>query len=127
MLGLVAALCLGACAGPEQVVLAAADAARSGDTHAFQACFTPRSRPMLRAVWRATGDATTRGTLLGAGHVEIEGVEITAGRFPWEGRRVVRVREGERTMLLVLHGITGSWRIDLIDTERALTSAGGGF
>jgi len=118
-LGLLLLALLHGCATPESVVRTAIEAAADGDDAAYEGCFTPRSRPMIRAMRRAQTPRPTGG-FSRATQVH----ELPGGELLW-GRRVVRVTDGERQMQLVLKGEAGAWRIDLIDTERRTSSAGG--
>ena len=114
------ALC-GGCTGPVTVVERAVEAARAGDPRAYEACFTPRSRPILRSLWRA-GDAFGS---TGVAEVEVGEVRLLSPGDDWQPRLLVAVAEGGQTTDLVLHGQALSWRIDLIDTERTLARFGG--
>ena len=111
------------CTGPVTIVERAAEAASGGDAAAYEACFTPRSRPILRSLWRAghpfgvTGDHK----------IEIGELRLLSPGDDWQPRLLVPVSEGGRTMDVVLHGQALSWRIDLIDTERTLARLGGTF
>jgi hypothetical protein len=118
-LGLLLLLLVQGCATPESVVRTAIEAAQSGDEAAYEGCFTPRSRPMIRAIRRAQGPTPTGGV---SGSAQVH--ELPGGGLFW-GRRVVRVTDGERQVKLVLQGEAGAWRIDLIDTERRTSSVGG--
>ena len=118
-LGLLLMLALQGCATPESVVRTAIEAAHSGDETAYESCFTPRSRPMIRAIRRAQTPSPTGGV---SGTAQVH--ELPGGGLLW-GRRVVRVTDGERQVQLVLVGEAGTWRIDLIDTERRTSSTGG--
>ena len=113
------AAALGGCATPESVVREAIAAAERGDHAAYEACFTPRSRPVLRTMRRAAGPLA-----LGSAPGRIEVSARPGGPLAW-GRRVVDITDGERQVELVLRGDAGAWRIDLIDTERRAASAGG--
>ena len=113
----------GGCTGPITVVERAVEAARAGDSQAYEACFTPRSRPLLRSLWRA-GDTFGSRT---AETVEMGELRLLAPGDDWQPRLLVPVAEGGQTMEIVLHGQALSWRIDLIDTERTLARLGGAF
>ena len=106
------------CATPESVVRTAIEAAESGDHATYEACFTARSRPMIRAVRSAQEPSLTSGLSRATELHELPGGGLISGR------RVVRATDGERQMQLVLQGEAGAWRIDLIDTERRASSAG---
>jgi len=107
------------CATPEAVVRSALEASERGDVSSYEACFTPRSRPVLRTLQRATGPLSPK---LGTGKITVS--ERPGGARAW-GRRVVTVSDGSRQVQLVLRGEAGAWRIDLIDTERRAASSGG--
>ena len=111
---------LSACATPESVVRSAIEAAQEGRGAAYEACFTPRSRPILRTLRRAeTALDLHRWT-----PEEVQIHERPGGKRPW-ARRTVEVSDGSRVVQLVLRGQAGAWRIDLMDTERRATSAQG--
>ena len=118
-LGLLLLSLVHGCATPESVVRTAIESAETGDDEAYEGCFTPRSRPMIRAMRRAQTPSPTGGVSASSQVHELPG-----GGLLW-GRRVVRVTDGERRVQLVLRGEAGAWRIDLIDTERRTSSAGG--
>lgn len=128
LLVIAAALSVAACGGPESIVEEAVTAAQAGDREGFQACFTPRSRPMMELLWTAA-QAHGRPELasLQARQVRLVG---TAGMPPTDDGRarvVVTIEESGRQMRLVLQRSAGEWRIDLMDTERALTGFGSPF
>jgi hypothetical protein len=110
---------MGGCATPESVVRQAVAASERGDQAAYEACFTPRSRSVLRTVRRAAGPLN-----FGASSGRIEVSARPGGPLAW-GRRIVDITDGERQIQLVLRGDAGAWRIDLIDTERRAAAAGG--
>ena len=116
--GLLLLVLFSGCATPESVVRTAIEAAETGDHATYESCFTPRSRPMIRALRRAQKPSATRGLSAATQIHELPGGDM------FSGRRVVRVTDGQRQMNLVLRGDAGSWRIDLIDTERRASSAG---
>ena len=118
-LGLLLLALVQGCATPESVVRTAIEAAEEGDKTAYDGCFTLRSRPLIRAMRRAQTPSPTGGF---SPTTQVH--ELPGGGLFW-GRRVVRVTDGERQIQLVLLGEAGSWRIDLIDTERRSASAGG--
>lgn len=120
VLGPLVGLLLVGCQGPVAVVESAVDAARRGDRDAYEACFTQRSRPMLRALWRAAGDGN-HGSSLGAGVVTTGAPTMLQPGQDWQPRVMVPVSEGAQRLGLVLHSEALTWRIDLVDTEGALT------
>ena len=115
-LGLLLMSMVWGCATPESVVRTAIEAAESNDNAAYDACFTARSRPMIRALRRAQRPSPTGGLSRATELRESPGGGLLSGR------RVVQITDGERQMQLVLQGRAGSWRIDLIDTERRASS-----
>jgi len=119
-LALGALVALGACQAPEVVLEDAVAAARAGDRVGYAACFTPRSRPILEAFWAATDEHNPPLGALGAGEVRIDGVKLMRSRDFDGERALVTVVEGEERLRVVLHRVGGNWRIDLLDTERAL-------
>ena len=121
-----AALALTACPSPEVVLQDAAEAAREGDREAYAACFTARSRPILEAYWDATDAHNPPLGALGAGEVSVTSVQVVQSRDFDGERALVTLREGSdgedgsERLRVVLHRTGGNWRIDLLDTERAL-------
>ena len=118
---------LGACDSPADVVLDAADAARAGDRGAYLACLTPRSRAVVQALWHAADAVDPDLSRLGAGTVEVTGVQAMPPLLDGRARARVTTREGQQTLPVVLHQTAGAWRIDVMDTERALTGFGTPF
>ena len=119
VIGLTLVVAASGCATPESVVRAAVEAAETGDLHAYESCFTPRSRPVIRTLRRASGPL-----VMGQDASQIR-VEARPGATTSWNRRVVSVTDGSRIVDLVLRGDAGAWRIDLIDTERRAASSGG--
>lgn len=115
---LVAAVGLGACADPADVVHRAVEAARSGDRDAYAACFTERSRPILRAFWQATDAHNPALGQLAAAEVEIASVRRASSREREGERAIVAIVERGVQLRLVLHRTGSTWRIDLLDTEK---------
>ncbi|MGM0575029.1 MAG: hypothetical protein ACQEXJ_04780 [Myxococcota bacterium] len=113
------------CEGPADVVTSAAEAARGGDHEAYAACFTPRSRPILRALWRTAERVAPDAAGLGAGDVAVGDVKGLSPDEHDRRRAVVTVQEGGRSLPVVLHSLAGAWRIDLMDTERVSMGLGG--
>ena len=115
--------CLG-CATPEDIVIEAAQAARSGDRDHFVGCFTPRSRPLIRAFWSSTGSTRPELSALSAKAVAVTSVTRLPPGVAMQQRAVVRLSEEGRDLNLVVHELGGTWRIDLVDSEqqRALTA-----
>ena len=111
---------LAACQEPTVVIEDAVAAARSGDREAYAACFTRRSRPILEAFWAATDEHNPPLGALGAGAVQINSVRLVDSRELDGERALVTVEEGGDRLRLVLHRSGGNWRIDILDTERAL-------
>ena len=126
VLALLTALPAG-CATPGDVVEAAAAAAADDDLDAYVACFTARSRPLLRAYYDAVAAHRPELAKLGAGAVAIAEVKEMPGYGGGAPRVVVTAVEGGRSIPLVLHGNAGAWRIDLFDSERALSGLGMGL
>ncbi|MFO0746528.1 MAG: hypothetical protein U1F43_12765 [Myxococcota bacterium] len=101
------------------VVGEAVDAAKRGDRDDFIACFTPRSRPILETWWATVDEVRPELGALGAGDVRVVGFRPLGVTDPSvSARGMVTLREGSRSMPLILHRTGGSWRIDLLDTER---------
>lgn len=109
---------LAACAGPADVVHRAVDAARAGDREAYAACFTERSRPILRSFWQATDAHNPPLGQLGAAEVVVESVRTATSRDRPGERAIVAIVERGVAMRLVLHRTGNTWRIDLLDTEK---------
>ncbi len=118
-------LLLAACQGPDVVIGHAVEAARDGDRQAYAACFTPRSRAVLQTWWQATDAHNPPLSTLGAGDVRILSVQEVRSRDTDTERALVTVSEGAERMRLVLHHSAGTWRIDLLDTERAMLGVSG--
>ena len=116
-----------ACKGPTDVVLAASEAAAAGDREAYVATFTPRSRPVLRALYAVADRTRPELAQLGSLGVRISGVEPMPYGLDGAQRLLITVTEGGRSLPLVLHGVAGTWRIDLMDSERALSGVGMGL
>lgn len=109
------------CSRPEGIVLEAADAARRGDKADYLACFTPRSAAMLEAMWQVAGPQRGDRFGLAAGDVQVRDVAPIPPGVEGIERVAVTLTEGGAPFRLVVHEVGGAWRIDLIDTERALT------
>jgi len=117
----IAAAVLGlACDGPEVVVGQAVEAARAGDRDAYAACFTPRSRAILRSLWTSAEDHNPRLAALGASDVRILGVQRVPRRGPGPAEAVVAIEEEGQRYRLVVQREGGTWRIDLLATELAV-------
>ena len=105
----------------------AIDAASRDDRHGYVACFTPRSRPLLRSLYAvADAERPELGRLGGAGATISEVRPMAAGETG-QDRALVTVTEGGRSLPVVVHAEAGAWRIDLMDTERVLTGFGSTF
>jgi len=115
--------CLG-CATPEDIVNEAAQAAMNGDRDHFVGCFTPRSRPLLRAFWSSAGSTRPELKALSAKAVAITSVTPLPPGVTMQQRAVVQLSEEGKGLSLVVHELGGTWRIDLVDSEqqRALTA-----
>jgi hypothetical protein len=107
------------------VVTEAFESATEGDQAGYLACFTPRSRAVIEAYWTATSSKRPALATLSAGTVEIGNTlrSLPPGNRG-ETRVLVRIKEGDKSLGLVLHGVAGTWRIDLLDTERESAMAG---
>lgn len=113
---------LGACAGPDAIVRDAAQAASAGDRDSYIGCFTPRSQAILQAFYSAAERADSDVARLGAGQVVIGDPQPMKPNEDGTERVVVAVaEEGREPVALVVHDLSGVWRIDLIDSERVLT------
>ena len=106
--------------GPELIIEQAAEAARNNDREALLACFTPRSRPLIETWWHKTDEHNPALARLGANEVEVTGVQIISSRDYMPERAVIQIREGQDTARVYAHRLGGMWRIDLLDTERAM-------
>ncbi len=115
------------CATPAGVVEAAAAAAADDDLDAYVACFTARSRPLLRAYYASAREHRPELARLGASDVAIAEVKEMSRALMGTPRVVVTAVEAGRSIPLVLHGVAGAWRIDLMDSERALSGLGMGL
>ena len=113
--------------GPAGVVARAARAAQDGDREAYAACFTPRSRALLRAYWTTAGSIRPALAELHGGPVRTGRPRAIAPGKDGRLRALVPVAERGDEVGLVLHEEAGAWRVDLVDTERerALTRLGG--
>lgn len=104
---------------PEAILQRAAAAARTGDRDAYLACFTARSRPILETFWAAAEDGDPALAALGAGEVQvIAGSALTSRDVGVPERVMLVVSEAVDQLRVVMHGEGGTWRIDLLDTER---------
>ena len=110
------------CAGPDAIVEEAVEAAGRGDRQAYIACFTPRSRPLLQSLYGAAESAKPELARLGERGARITDVQYVGRGAASDQRALVTIKEGTESMPLILHASAGSWRIDLLDTERVLTS-----
>lgn len=106
--------------GPEVVIAQAAEAARDDDRDALLACFTPRSRPIIETFWERADRYNPALAVLGAGEVEVVGVQIISSRDFMPERALIQIREGSEEGRVYAHRLGGMWRIDLLDTERAM-------
>ena len=100
----------GGCKGPEQVVKDAIAAAQSNDQEAYLACFTPRSRAILKLLWK------NKTPPLSADNAQVVATERFGPQLT-----SVQVQEGALVVPIILRGGVGQWRIDLIDMEAVLT------
>ncbi|MCA9515258.1 MAG: hypothetical protein KC635_09975 [Myxococcales bacterium] len=104
---------------PGDIVQRAAAAARDGDRDRYLACFTERSRPILETLWAAAAEKNPPLAALGAAEVQVvAGSRLASRDVGLPDRVLLVVSEGVDQMRVVLHGEGGSWRIDLLDTER---------
>ena len=131
---LIAASLLIGCAGatsplsPAQVVMSAADALDAGDKEAFEAHFTERSRPLLRLVLTRKGlgeSVEEPPTPISALSVERERA-MNLGHLAQQ-RVLVELEAAGKKGAVVVHDVGGAWRIDLMDSERALTGLSSPF
>ena len=120
-------LLIAAYGAPAGIVEEAVDAASRDDRSAYIACFTPRSRPLLRSLYAvADAERPELGRLGNSGATITEVRHMSPGEAG-QRRAVVTVSEGGQTLPVVVHAEAGAWRIDLMDTERALTGFGSAF
>ncbi len=110
------------CNSPTSIVEEAVAAAGRSDRQAYIGCFTPRSRPLLQSLYTAADSKNP--ALAGLGE---RGARVTSVQFIGPGqnrarRALVTVEEGSESLPLVVHASAGAWRIDLLDSERVLTS-----
>ena len=123
---LLAASMLVGCAGvtsplsPSQTVLGAAEAFAAGQQSTFKAHFTERSRAMLGLVVSSRMDSSKEAPR-GGPPVTIKRERSMNHGHLNQQRILVEIIAGGAESALVLHDVGGAWRIDLIDTERALT------
>ncbi|MGB0588556.1 MAG: hypothetical protein ACPGU1_02645 [Myxococcota bacterium] len=110
-----------ACSTPTGIVEEAVEAAGRGDRDAYIACFTERSRPLLRGLYHAADAKNPKLAALGEQGARVTGVEFLAPSGGAGQRALVTVSEGQESMPLVVHASAGAWRIDLMDSERVLT------
>ena len=115
------------CNSPTHIVEEAIEAADRGDRSAYIACFTPRSKPLLRSMY-SVADAS-RPTLgqMGQKGAVVASVQRMAPGDDRQNRVMVTVHEAGRSLPLVVHSEAGAWRIDLMDSERVLTGLGSPF
>lgn len=106
--------------GPEVVIAQAVEAARDQDRDALLACFTPRSRPIIETFWQRADQHNPALGVLGAGEVEVVSVQIISSRDFMPERALIEIREGSEEGRVYAHRMGGMWRIDLLDTERAM-------
>ena len=121
LLVIASSLLLTACAGPGGIVEEAITAAQKGDRDAYIACFTERSRPLLRGLYESADRHNPELAQMGGAGARV--IAITPmGTKPGAGERArVSVQEGSETLELMVHSRAGAWRIDLLDSERILT------
>lgn len=115
------------CSTPSGIVEEAAAAAGRNDRGAYIACFTPRSRPLLRSLYTVADADKPELARLGNTGASVTEVRPMAPGDQGQNRALVTVSEGGRTLPLVVHADAGAWRIDLMDSERALTGFGSPF
>jgi hypothetical protein len=110
-----------ACSSPEGIVLDAVGAASDGDRDALLACLTERSRPIMETYWNIVDVHRPELGALTARNVTIGAVRMRpAVHMNDPDKADVTIREGDQQLKLVLHATGATWRIDLLDTERAL-------
>ena len=112
-----------ACSTPTGIVEEAVAAAGRGDRDAYIACFTARSRPLLRGLYNAADAKNPDLAMLGEQGARVTDMEYLDAKGAGGERALVTVTEGQESMPLVVHASAGAWRIDLMDSERVLTGA----
>ena len=100
-----------ACDGPKHVVERAIAAAAENDQEKFLACFTTESRATLEMLWR------TRRAPLATGKAQV--LRVVPVGAP--SLAAVEIEENGVPLILIVQGRAGVWRIDLFNTEAALT------
>jgi len=118
---------LGGCVTPTSIVQEAAEAARKNDLEGYVACFTPRSQPLLRAFYANVKENRPELATIGAQEIHVTSRQTMSAGVDNRDRTLLKIRENSRTIPLVLHKVTGSWRIDLVDSEHVLTGLGTPF
>ncbi len=122
LLAILALVFVGGCDSPDEIVDDAVAAARTGDRAAYAACFTERSRPILASFWAAADEANPKlGVLSVLGDPTVIRVQPARRLHGGPERAVVVVEEAGRRARLVVHELAGTWRIDLVDTEREMS------
>ena len=122
-----ACLMMAACGTPAGIVTEAAQAAAAGDHGAYVACFTPRSRALLKTMYATAEQTRPDLAVLGGSAVTVSQVRGMSVGIEGRDRAVVTVTEDGRSIPLVLHRLAGAWRIDLMDSERVLSGLGTSF
>jgi len=120
-------LMIAGCSSPSRIVEEAVAAAGRDDRAAYIACFTPRSRALLQSLYTVADARKPELARLGDAGATVADVEKMAPGDKGQDRALVTVKEGERSLPLVVHAAAGTWRIDLMDSERALTDLGSAF
>ncbi len=106
---------------PEAALTCAVEASMAADRDAYAACFTPRSRAFLGALWGAVGTARPELLPVGGEAVVVHEVRPLNDPDADTARAMVVVSEGrpDRELRVIVHALGGRWRIDLWDTAGA--------
>ena len=115
------------CSDPSRIVEEAVAASGRGDRAAYVACFTPRSRPLLRTLFTIADAKRPELGRLGEKGAQVASTKAIAPGDKGQARALVTVHEAGRSLPVVVHAEAGAWRIDLMDSERVLTGLGGPF
>jgi hypothetical protein len=78
-------------------------------------------------MWQVAAPRRGDRFALAAGDVTVQAVAAIPPGSEGTSRVAVTLSEGGAPFRLVVHEVGGAWRIDLIDTERALTGFAGPF
>jgi hypothetical protein len=110
-----------ACSTPTGIVEEAVAAASRGDRDGYIACFTARSRPLLRGLYNAADAKNPALAVIGEQGARVTDMQYIDAKSGAGRRAMVTVSEGQESLPLVVHASAGMWRIDLLDSERVLT------